>query len=46
MVEPPTAENGIMHVSVGICVVWAVTKDRKVRRVPGCAFVHMIPSHK
>lgn len=30
--EPPTSENGIMHVSVGVGVVWAVTKDRKVRR--------------
>lgn len=43
MVEPPTSENGIMHVSVGVAVVWAVTKDRKVRqgpreRVPGLRF--------
>lgn len=30
MVEPPTSENGIMHVSVGVAVVWAITKDRKV----------------
>ncbi|ELK17408.1 Tectonin beta-propeller repeat-containing protein 1 [Pteropus alecto] len=30
VVEPPTSENGIMHVSVGVAVVWAVTKDRKV----------------
>nr|KAF6482336.1 tectonin beta-propeller repeat containing 1 [Molossus molossus] len=30
IVEPPTSENGIMHVSVGVGVVWAVTKDRKV----------------
>lgn len=29
--EPPTSENGIMHISVGVGVVWAVTKDRKVR---------------
>ncbi|KAM6155831.1 LOW QUALITY PROTEIN: tectonin beta-propeller repeat-containing protein 1 [Rhynchocyon petersi] len=29
-VEPPVAENGIVHVSVGVSVVWAVTKDRKV----------------
>lgn len=34
VVEPPTSENGIMHVSVGVAVVWAVTKDRKVRRGP------------
>lgn len=43
VVEPPTSENGIMHVSVGVAVVWAVTKDRKVRRgprewVPGLRF--------
>lgn len=31
LVEPPTSENGIMHVSVGVGVAWAVTKDRKVR---------------
>ncbi|XP_012614885.2 tectonin beta-propeller repeat-containing protein 1 [Microcebus murinus] len=30
IVEPPGPENGIMHVSVGVGVVWAVTKDRKV----------------
>ncbi|XP_029433095.1 tectonin beta-propeller repeat-containing protein 1 isoform X3 [Rhinatrema bivittatum] len=30
IVEPPTPENGIMHVSVGTNVSWAVTKDRKV----------------
>ncbi|XP_016064281.1 PREDICTED: tectonin beta-propeller repeat-containing protein 1 [Miniopterus natalensis] len=30
LVEPPTPENGIMHVSVGVGVVWAVTKDHKV----------------
>ncbi|XP_028912182.1 tectonin beta-propeller repeat-containing protein 1 isoform X1 [Ornithorhynchus anatinus] len=30
VVEPPVSENGIMHVSVGVNVVWAVTKDRKV----------------
>lgn len=30
MVEPPGSENGIMHVSVGVSVVWAITKDRKV----------------
>uniref|UniRef100_G3TQG2 Tectonin beta-propeller repeat-containing protein 1 n=1 Tax=Loxodonta africana TaxID=9785 RepID=G3TQG2_LOXAF len=30
IVEPPVAENGIMHVSVGVSVVWAITKDRKV----------------
>lgn len=34
MVEPPTSENGIMHVSVGVAVVWAITKDRKVRWGP------------
>ena len=34
IVEPPTSENGIMHVSVGVSVVWAITKDRKVRQ--GC----------
>ena len=33
-VEPPTSENGILHVSTGVCVVWAVTKDRKVRQGP------------
>ncbi|XP_030067827.1 tectonin beta-propeller repeat-containing protein 1 isoform X2 [Microcaecilia unicolor] len=30
IVEPPTSESGIMHVSVGTNVLWAVTKDRKV----------------
>lgn len=30
VVEPPVSENGIMHVSVGVGVVWAITKDRKV----------------
>ncbi|EPQ15900.1 Tectonin beta-propeller repeat-containing protein 1 [Myotis brandtii] len=30
LVEPPTSENSIMHISVGVGVVWAVTKDRKV----------------
>ncbi|XP_045397278.1 tectonin beta-propeller repeat-containing protein 1 isoform X4 [Lemur catta] len=30
IVEAPGSENGIMHVSVGVGVVWAVTKDRKV----------------
>ena len=30
MVEPPGSENGIMHVSAGVSVVWAITKDRKV----------------
>ncbi|OCT61572.1 hypothetical protein XELAEV_18047600mg [Xenopus laevis] len=30
IVEAPTPENGIIHVSVGVNVVWAVTKDRKV----------------
>ncbi|XP_033023021.1 tectonin beta-propeller repeat-containing protein 1 [Lacerta agilis] len=30
IVEPPVPENGILHVSVGVNVVWAVTKDRKV----------------
>ncbi|KAM4697520.1 tectonin beta-propeller repeat-containing protein 1 [Rhinophrynus dorsalis] len=30
IVETPTPENGIMHVSVGVNVVWAVTKDRRV----------------
>ncbi|EPY89041.1 tectonin beta-propeller repeat-containing protein 1-like protein [Camelus ferus] len=30
IVESPMSENGIMHVSVGVGVVWAVTKDRKV----------------
>ncbi|XP_023420946.1 tectonin beta-propeller repeat-containing protein 1 isoform X2 [Cavia porcellus] len=30
VVEPPGSENGIMHVSAGVSVVWAVTKDRKV----------------
>ncbi|KAG8433064.1 hypothetical protein GDO86_017369 [Hymenochirus boettgeri] len=30
VVEAPTPENGIMHVSVGVNVVWAVTKDHKV----------------
>lgn len=39
------SENGIMHVSVGVGVVWAITKDRKVRRgrggggVPGLRFI-------
>lgn len=28
--EPPGSENGVMHVSVGVNVVWAVTKDQKV----------------
>lgn len=32
IVEPPTSENGIMHVSAGVGVLWAVTKDRKVSR--------------
>lgn len=31
IVEPPGSENGIMHVSAGVSVVWAITKDRKVR---------------
>lgn len=31
-VEPPSSENAILHVSVGVGVVWAVTKDQKVRR--------------
>lgn len=31
IVESPSSENGIMHVSVGVDVVWCVTKDRKVR---------------
>ncbi|XP_053132794.1 tectonin beta-propeller repeat-containing protein 1 [Hemicordylus capensis] len=30
VIEPPVPENGILHVSVGVNVVWAVTKDRKV----------------
>lgn len=30
LVDPPVADNGISHVSVGVNVVWAVTKDRKV----------------
>ncbi|XP_061455337.1 tectonin beta-propeller repeat-containing protein 1 isoform X3 [Rhineura floridana] len=30
IVEPPVPDNGILHVSVGVNVVWAVTKDRKV----------------
>ncbi|XP_035578049.1 tectonin beta-propeller repeat-containing protein 1 isoform X4 [Zalophus californianus] len=30
IVEPPASENGIVHVSVGVGVVWAITKDRKV----------------
>ncbi|XP_004840529.1 tectonin beta-propeller repeat-containing protein 1 isoform X1 [Heterocephalus glaber] len=30
VVEPPGAGNGITHVSAGVSVVWAVTKDRKV----------------
>uniref|UniRef100_A0A8C5Q5D9 Tectonin beta-propeller repeat-containing protein 1 n=1 Tax=Leptobrachium leishanense TaxID=445787 RepID=A0A8C5Q5D9_9ANUR len=30
IVEAPTPEDGIMHVSVGVNVVWAVTKERKV----------------
>uniref|UniRef100_A0A8C5KIV7 Tectonin beta-propeller repeat-containing protein 1 n=1 Tax=Jaculus jaculus TaxID=51337 RepID=A0A8C5KIV7_JACJA len=30
IVEPPGSENGIMHVSVGVSVVWAITKDHKV----------------
>lgn len=34
VVEPPTSENGILHVSAGVGVVWAVTKDRKVGRGP------------
>ncbi|XP_036859618.1 tectonin beta-propeller repeat-containing protein 1 isoform X3 [Manis javanica] len=29
-VEPPSSENAILHVSVGVGVVWAVTKDQKV----------------
>ncbi|CAH2307112.1 tectonin beta-propeller repeat-containing 1 [Pelobates cultripes] len=29
-VEAPTPEDGIMHVSVGVNVVWAVTKERKI----------------
>lgn len=33
IVESPSSENGIMHVSVGVDVVWCVTKDRKVRGV-------------
>nr|XP_035138588.1 tectonin beta-propeller repeat-containing protein 1 isoform X2 [Callithrix jacchus] len=35
IVEPPGSENGIMHVSVGVSVVWAITKDRKVWGI-GC----------
>lgn len=34
IVEPPASENGIVHVSVGVSVVWAITKDRKVRWGP------------
>ncbi|PIO32690.1 hypothetical protein AB205_0109510, partial [Aquarana catesbeiana] len=30
IVEAPTPGDGIMHVSVGVNVVWAVTKERKV----------------
>ncbi|XP_058141768.1 LOW QUALITY PROTEIN: tectonin beta-propeller repeat-containing protein 1 [Dasypus novemcinctus] len=30
LVEPPVPEVGIMHVAVGVHVVWAITKDRKV----------------
>lgn len=30
-VESPSSDNGIMHVSVGVDVVWCITKDRKVR---------------
>lgn len=30
-IEPPGPDSGILHVSVGVSVVWAVTKDQKVR---------------
>ncbi|XP_053327449.1 tectonin beta-propeller repeat-containing protein 1 [Spea bombifrons] len=30
IVEAPTPDDGIMHVSVGVNVVWAVTKNHKV----------------
>ncbi|KAH0631949.1 hypothetical protein JD844_019861 [Phrynosoma platyrhinos] len=30
VVESPVQDNGILHISVGVNVVWAVTKDRKV----------------
>lgn len=36
VVESPSSENGIMHVSVGVDVVWCVTKDRKVRGLMFC----------
>ncbi|XP_040845951.1 tectonin beta-propeller repeat-containing protein 1 [Ochotona curzoniae] len=29
-IEPPGPDSGILHVSVGVSVVWAVTKDQKV----------------
>lgn len=34
--ESPSSENGIMHVSVGVDVVWCVTKDRKVGGLMFC----------
>ncbi|XP_048407560.1 tectonin beta-propeller repeat-containing protein 1 isoform X1 [Stegostoma tigrinum] len=30
IVEPPNSENGLVQVSVGINVLWAITRDRKV----------------
>lgn len=31
VVESPSPEVGAIHVAVGVNVVWAVTKDHKVR---------------
>lgn len=42
VVESPSSENGIMHVSVGVDVVWCVTKDRKVRGLMFC-FCFFLP---
>uniref|UniRef100_A0A4W3H8R3 Tectonin beta-propeller repeat-containing protein 1 n=1 Tax=Callorhinchus milii TaxID=7868 RepID=A0A4W3H8R3_CALMI len=30
IVEPPDSDNGIVHVSVGINVLWAISRDRRV----------------
>lgn len=32
VVESPSPEVGAIHVAVGVNVVWAVTKDHKVRK--------------
>lgn len=32
--SPPVKEGGTIHVAVGVSVVWAITKDYKVRQHP------------